>query len=936
MALQPFNYYFFSGAGTITVNGSAPASSYEEGTYLSIDVTFSDGSTAVEWIVNNASAGTSDPLIIASMPANGVYIRIIGTGAPVVDNKFRFFWRFGNGIGTLNVNGSTSPEQYYEAGDILEIETFLVPGFTFTDFNINNGFLIGLTNPYTFTMPAADVDITINSSGIPVYVDNHGLRYYSEFCDITGNAIDLQILEEFYEGESEKRTCSQVRYSFGSMGAEVLDVRVPSSISFNLIGTRDEFFHLLDGGNRYWKVRLIRSGDLFWEGYLSNQFLTVDEVGHQENQRFTAVDGMMSLDSVRAIESYFTRLASGFEMMKAIVRCINQTFDNARPSHVACSIYETRLDRSVGIFEQLLVPDNAVYEDGEQPVYRRNGGGAVELNTSLYIGEILNRMLKPFLCRLFLWKNEFYIISTPELNKPEYTLFNYDTFGEIEDTESILSGLDISCKFTQGQRTGKPVYTEFTTILKLGVLDVAARGGVIDYSFGNDDWTLLSTGSPYSGRYQLKNWLYKNAIPAPANIETYPTGSNAYIQFTGDGVLQIWGTTSNVGIADTSTAYIEVDSYRNKNPIQVAQGIANTLAFNIEFLTKHRGSAYPRTPPPSTQYCGVMIRVGVNYLEWDGNQTFSWTTTETVMEFPMINSYEWNTIDIKPIVIPSDGLVTVRLYQVINNGGITDGYTVNYRNMSLKIEQNEIYTKQDIRTKFITDTRYSSVYPPIETYIGDVGTDNSSSAIKLNIPEYNYPHSSLWSIDGTIQLRLGEVMLQEVANLHGKRNPRLIATVLWSNVNPIEIVPYQNVVYDAAYWIVLAIDLDFQLNTWKIELHQLGLIEQLTISWANTEYDEGGIFLDCNLRVYVNDVMIVEEFGTATGSLEVNFEDVIKVEYFYLDLSLGSPIDPEIRLDVAGVEVASHDMVIPGSALFDYEFIITENTTILVYTTDNG
>lgn len=820
MALQPFNFFFFQCEGTITVNGVAPLSQYEEATNLTIQATFTDGNTTPEWIINNASEGTANPLVSFPMPVGGIYLRILGTGAPVVDNKFRFFWRFGNGIGSFSVNGGTA-QPYYEAGDVLEIETDLVPGFTFTDFNINNGLFVGLTNPYTFTMPSADVDILVNSTGIPVYVDNHGLYYYSEFCDITGQAIELQILQEGYEGTATKRICSNVRYSFGSFGSEVLEVRVPSSISFSLVGTRDEFFELLDGGYRFWKVRLLIDSVLFWEGYLSNQFLTVNEVGYEENQRFTAVDGMKSLDAIRAIDSYFTRLASGFEMMETIVRCMNQTFDNARTSHVACSIYETRLDRDQGLFTQLLVPVNAVYEDGELPTYF--DGGFVELNTSLYIGEILDRMLKPFLCRLFLWKNEFYIISTPELNRPSYTVFNYDTFGDFEDTETIGSGLDMSCKFTQGQRTGKPVYTEFTTILKLGVLDVAASGGLIEYSFGNEDWTLLGPTTPYPNRYQLKNFKYVNARPSN-QPDSYPTGASlALVQFVSEGYCLIWGTSSVDGIADPNISYIEIDSYRNKNPIQVAQGIANTLAFKIEFLTTRRGSAFPTVP--QDQFFGVMIRVGSSYVEWDGNQTFTWTTTPTVMEFPMLNTYIWNTVDIKPIVIPEDGIVTVRLYEVINNGPSPDGYSVGLRNMSVKIEQNEVFTKQDIRNKFITDDRYSNVYPPIETYIGDVGTDNSSSAIKLNIPEYNYPHSSIWSIDGTVELRLSEVMLQEVANLYGRRNPRLIATVLRDGVNPLEVEPFQNVVYDGAYWMVLAIDLDFQLNTWKIELHQLGLIE---------------------------------------------------------------------------------------------------------------
>lgn len=818
MALQPFNYFFFQSAGTITVNGVAPVSQYEEGTSLTIQATFTDGNTNVEWIVNNASQGTTNPLVI-NMPVDGIYLRILGSGAPEVTNQFRFFWRFGNGIGSFTVNGGVA-QPYYEAGTSLTIETVLVPGFTFDDFNINNGFLVGVTNPYTFTMPSQDVDITVNSTGVPVYVDNHGLRYFSEFCDIQGNQIELQILEENYEGTSEKRICQNVRYNWGVFGSDILEPRVPSSVSFSLIGSRDEFFELLDGGYRYWKVRIYRNTVLFWEGYLSNQFLTVNEVGYQEAQRFTAVDGLKSLEAIRAIDSFFTRIASGFDMITTLSRAMNQTFDNAREISVGCEIYETRLDRNIGVFDQLLVPDNAVYEDGEQPIYA-TGGGA-ELNTSLYISEIIDRILTPFISRIFLWKNRFYVVSTPELNKPAYTLFDYDTFGDANGTTEVSSGTEISCKFTQGQRTAKPVYTEFTNILKLGVLDSTAQGGVIDYTFGNDDWILLGPTSPYPNRYQLKNFRYVNAIPSN-QPSSYPTGTSpALVQFVGSGYCKIWGTTSTDGIADPNTSYIEIDTYRNKNPIQVAQGISNTLAFKIEFFVEGRSSSEPN---PVNQFFGVMIRVGNSWLDWDGDQTFTWVGTETVMEFPMLNLYSWNVVNILPVVIPEDGIVTIIIYETINNGGTADRYTVGVRNMSVKIEQNEVFTKQDIRYKFITDETYSNVYPPIETFIGDVATDNSTSAIKLNIPQFNYPHSQLWSIDGVTELTLSEIMLQEVANLYGVRNPRLIATVLWDDIDPIEIEPYKNVIYDGAYWAVMAIDLDFQLNTWRIELHQLGLIE---------------------------------------------------------------------------------------------------------------
>jgi hypothetical protein len=817
MALQPFYSYFQSGAGSITVNGSTPLTSYEEGLNLTISVTFSDGSTAVQWIVNNVDSGTTNPLMVV-MPSGGIYLRILGTGAPVVTNEFRFFWRFGNGTGELNANGGT-PAPYYEAGTSITIETFLVPGFNFTDFNINNGQFIGLTNPYTFTMPAQDVDITINSLGVYTPVDNYGVKYNGIFCDATDQEIEIEILEKDYVGISQLRDFASVSYQFGSFGADILEPIVASSVNFSIVGTRDEFFELLDGGNRKWMVRMFIDSQIFWEGYISNSFLTVDEIGDiPQAQEFTSVDGMKSLDSLRVIDSYFTRIASGFEAMKTLAQAVNQSFDVLRPVHVGCNIYETRLDTSKGVFEQILVPDNAVYEDGEQPIF--SSPGIADLNTSLYIGEVISRLLKPFMCRIFLWKNEFYIVSTPELNKDEYTLFDYDVYGVPISNQTVTSGLDLSCKFTGGQRTGKPVFTEFTVKLKLGDLDAAAKGGLIEYPFSEESWIILGTTNPYPGVYQLTNWKYVRAIPSD-QPSSYPTGaSNALIQYANGSspYCKIWGTTSSAGIADPDISYLEIDTYRNKNEIQVAQGNANTLAFYIEFLCESRTGS---DPPPTNHFCGIRITVGDYYLSWDGDQTFEWTLTETIMQFPVLNKNQWNIVDINPVVIPQDGIVQVRLYEIINVGQTADKYTIGYKDMSLKIEQNKIFTQEALFDKFITDTTYSQVMPEIKIHIGDVGTDNSTSAIKLNIPEFNYPHSSLWTLDGETEIKLSQIMLQEIANLQGRQNPRLIATALRDGVNPLEVVPYQNVIYDNSYWIVLAIDLDFSLNSWRIELHKL-------------------------------------------------------------------------------------------------------------------
>jgi len=101
-----------------------------------------------------------------------------------------------------------------------------------------------------------------------------------------------------------------------------------------------------------------------------------------------------------------------------------------------------------------------------------------------------------------------------------------------------------------------------------------------------------------------------------------------------------------------------------------------------------------------------------------------------------------------------------------------------------------------------------------------VDTDNSTSAIKLN--QAGQPHSVNWSRDGIEEFPILLIVLQEMANINGKHNPRLTATATRDGLNPLEIVPYQNIVYDGGIWMVIAIELDFLSNLWKIELTRLG------------------------------------------------------------------------------------------------------------------
>jgi hypothetical protein len=735
--------------------------------------------------------------------------------------EYRFSWAIIGGTGSITVNG-VAPLPSYEEGTSLTILGTFDSGFSFSSYNINTGFLTSITNPWTFNMPSRDVKLRVTATGTYTPSDtDYELKYFTETEDQSNQLIRVEIYEFGYVGSATQKDSAGFSFRWGNFGQDEIEPIVRSYFNFGLVGNRDEYFEILEGGYRKWQVKVLIEGVLFWEGYINNSTVTINEVSIREVMEFTASDGLNSFDSKRVNEQYFDGF-SGNTFIGGFFGALNQTFPILRPINIACEIYETRLDTNDGVFEQLLIPSNAVFTDGSIPLYL-SSNGIVE-NTSVYISDFLESLLKPFLCRVFLWRNEFYIISSPELTKDSYRLFNYATDASREGITTITPGMDVSCKFTGGQRTGRPVYTEFTGTLELGVLDYSSRGGIYEEPFSIDSWEYNLPGSSYPGTYQLRLWNYVSAIPS-TQPSSYPTGTNpAFIQYVSDAsgeYAKIWGTSSVSGTADTALSFIELDSTRVFTGIPIAQDLANTLSFQLEFIfTPRIGGDLPR---PNTN-AGVMINIGSSYLSFDGIDTFTWLPTFTIMQFPM-SGFGWNKLDIVNVVVPEDGNVIIRLYEVITtNSNSVDKYTVGYRNMSLKIEENDAFATAEISEKFVTDESYSNVYEDVKFNIGDVDTENSSSAIRLDLPGYGNPNSQAWSRDGVESVPLIHIFLQELANIKGRQNPRLILTLPRNAANPLEIKPYQNIEYDGHYWMVIAMDVDLMANSWRLELARLGEI----------------------------------------------------------------------------------------------------------------
>jgi hypothetical protein len=382
-------------------------------------------------------------------------------------------------------------------------------------------------------------------------------------------------------------------------------------------------------------------------------------------------------------------------------------------------------------------------------------------------------------------------------------------------TTTIVNGDDINADINSPEETARRVFTEFNSYLNLGILDRNSQGGVFDAKFAIEEWNLNGVGSPYDGIYQLKLWDYVKAIPTnqPASV---PSGNTALVQYVSGGgeYVQIWTTTTTAGVADPNLSYISANRNTTGGAITIAEETANTISLSFEYMVERVSTSYSITP--AAHAVGLMIKIGNQYLSRTGATTFAWTGTSTVMEFTVTAGSVWNSIAINNVLVPVDGEVEIRMHQLICNGGTANRYVVRYENLSLKIEKTEGLSLSKLGVKAVTGSPYANVHPDYNTYIGDAITSNSASAIRLL--DFTNAVSEGWSRDGVEDLPLLDIIVQELANLKGRTNYRILATLERRDLDP-----YRSFLYNGRYWALMSYELNCRTGTARIELYDLGI-----------------------------------------------------------------------------------------------------------------
>jgi hypothetical protein len=550
----------------------------------------------------------------------------------------------------------------------------------------------------------------------------------------------------------------------------------------------------------------------FFSGYIAPDFITSQFKSGPKLFSFTAIDGLKGLDSIR---SNFTSWPDPrTQAISGIVGALNQSFIDKRQVLVGCEVHETRMDSDISVFRQFNVPPNAIYTDGEAAKF--SNGVRIE-NEQLYLKDTIERMLNPFLCRVFLWKDKFYVIRLNEFNKTSFKSYTFNPDTSIESTQMIINGDDINADINRPEETARRVFTEFNTFLNLGILDQDSQGGVFDAKFEETEWNLNSAASPYPNTFQLKLWQYFNAIPTnqPASV---PSGATALVQYVSDGsgeYVQIWTTTTTAGIADPNISYISANTNSTGGAITIAQETANTISLTFKYMVERVSTTHPITPN-FAHAVGLMVKIENQFLSRTGATTFAWTATETIMEFAVTTGSVWNSIAINNVLVPVDGDVEIRLYQLICKGGTPNRYVIRYDDLSLKIEKTSGLSLAKLGVKAVTGSPYANVHPDYNTFIGDAVTSNSASAIRLiNLDNVV---SEGWSRDGVEDMPLLDIIVQELANLKGRTNYRVLATL---ERRPID--PFRAFLFNERYWALVSYQLNCRTGTAQIELYDLGI-----------------------------------------------------------------------------------------------------------------
>lgn len=723
------------------------------------------------------------------------------------------------GYGEITVNG-LFPSTFYEEGTLLSIVLTPLPGITDMEW-YDEGNLLHTGFSFAYNMYSRDTRLSGVPMGQYTPINTYGRRFHREYLDVDGRDILWECYKFGYAGVDDEVFIKDVHYNFGESSENpesILKTIVRGSLDFTIGAEYDQFLEFLQGDIRTFRIILTVDSVVKFQGYLTVDYIEVPNLAGNIEQSFTAVDGLQQLASFRSRKQLFPNGTVGLDNIAVydLIGMLNQSFTERRAVNIATEgILEDRMLDTMTVFEQFYTPKAAILTDGED---RQYVDGNRIFNEALPSNEGLDNLLKPFLCRTFMWENEFWIVRVPTMANESFTVRKFDGNGVFDSEFTITNDVELDCDFDRPLlRTGR-VFTEFTVTLETGVLALAAKGGVFDYAFDQDDF-YKKAANPYGGIWVLKDWQLVRSYPTN-QPDDYPGGENASVQFASDAHgqnLKIWTSTTTSGLSDPNISYIKLITTESAQGYLVADELANKLSIEFDFFVEA-----VRSEPLnvfSSHSIGFMVKIGDYYLYEVSPNIYDFDTVENVVTIQVPNQYSWNIVKIQNLTVPTTANVEVRIYQLILSAGNRNQFAVRFRNFKLSIEENEAILLSEISGKSKTDLQFSSVFPEFKIKIGDTGTNMSTSAIKLIGTDY-YDVSEAWTTNQTDSEPLIGVLLQDLPDLFGRAYNLLSGTL-----QKVEIKPYSAVIYENKYWLIINFVWDVWRNNYRFKAFELGEIE---------------------------------------------------------------------------------------------------------------
>ena len=715
----------------------------------------------------------------------------------------------GSGLITLSPE---NPYGYYSDGDLVTVTIVPDNGFTFVNWQAN-GAIQSTSTSFVFTMPASDTFLFATFTGVFSPGFSYATKYFASYCIKGGlKTTRIEIQPKDYEGTANEVKVQDVSFRFGNNNANIRETLIGSSLDFSFpvinIGDFNEFLTSDLRGFRviYYRGYIDESTyDFKWTGYLTTDVFEEPDLSPPYFISLTATDGLKTLDDSLSNVSTF-----GLYAMQNIAGALRQTFENPLSIKESVRVFETRMNSNGSLFNQFSVNSNLFF-DKMQPLFY--DGAGVQWSDTISIKKALIKILSPWVCRLFQWNENWMILRLNELTKGLIIWNGFDEMGTYTSVQSVDNDTQVlDCLlFDRPIRHGSLGFTEFNASLILGDVSIPQMNEILVEPFEGVSWLNISPN-----KWVLRRWQYFRCTPFDGvrnseicRIEyvTSPT-SGATGKFA-----RFWGTAN--GIGDLNMSYIESNQLSRVISAGVAIENANTISIGAKYQILRRASTDAIIPSQFSHVVGIAVQIGNKYLYETGTpNVFDWTTTPTIITIPVVNSGTFNNLEITNVVVPQDGEVQFRLYQLITVMGIRHRYFIDWDDAFIQLEKNDALVNEAILGKALTDVKYPNIASDYETYIGDALTNLSSSAIKLNTVA-NTPVSENWSRDNVESLQLLEIVLQDLANLEGKNNYRVRGTYYG------DIDPTKAVIYKGRKYLVNSFVLDDWQNKYDLDLFEL-------------------------------------------------------------------------------------------------------------------